>query len=247
MGNSKQLDNGYPGFQLFLSFLVLMLYLANYVDIAKELLHIIMFGSAFSLWYGRNIGLNYCGRYFSVFHDLQPQKWAFANRETSSETIMRMTNLEEEKILGKNFIFVSNQLIIFFNVVSSSILFNTRWRDVPGTKMFTLPIEAVFGASMVVWYTLIIVSTISMVHDKKQPPLMTFNGLLRLIFAGLYADEITFENRYVSGIITVIFVNLFFLLLIHSKTKSKLQQSLTFQFVLHSIYQLFHVRFSFLD
>ena len=89
-----------------------------------------------------------------------------------------------------------------------------------------------------------------MVHDKKQPPLMTFNGLLRLIFAGLYADEITFENRYVSGIITVIFVNLFFLLLIHSKTKSKLQESLTFQFVLHSIYQFFHVRilrFSFLD
>jgi len=223
--NSKHLDNGYPGFQLFLGFLVFMLYLANCVDIAKWLLHIIMFGSAFSLWYGRNIGLNYFGRYFSVFHDLQPQKWAsIACCGKSSQTIMRMAYLDEKQIFGKNFIVVSNQLIIFFNVVSSSILFPMLrfWSDVPSFldeterqknyryTMVDLPIN------MGVWYTFIIFSIVDAKYDKKKPPFMTFNALLRFIVAGLYAAESTFENRYEKNIINFIFVIvLSFLLLIH--------------------------------
>jgi len=208
--NSKHLDTGHPEFQLFLSFLVLMSYLINYVNVANWLLHIIMFWSAFSLWYGRNSSFDYFGRYFSIFHEMQPQKWASIDGSKTSKTIRRMAYLEDK---NKNCILVSNQLITFFNVVSSSILLHTVWNDdASGTKiLFDVPIGAFLGANMVVWYTLIVVSIVKMVKNEHQPPLMTFNVLLRLIFAGLYALEITLENRYEIGIMSLIFVILSFL------------------------------------
>jgi len=221
--NSKHLDTGYPGFQLLFSILVFMLYLTNHVDIANWLLEIFMFWSAFSLWYWRKSGFNYFDRYFSIFHEMQPQKWAsIACGEKPDQTIMRMAFLEEKNSFRKSIKFVSKQLLIFFNVVSSSILFDMLCNESKNTKIYTilfdisiikcevgLNVITLFGANMGVWYAVIVVSIVNMIKNKQQPPLMTFNGLLRFIFVGLYAAEITFDNRFDSGIIRLILIMLF--------------------------------------
>jgi len=216
---SKHPDTGYPGFQLFLGFLVFMLYLTHTqagLKIANWLLHIFMFWSAFSLWYERNSSFNHFGRYFSVFHDIQPQKsGSIICRGKPNKTIMRMAFFEQKLVqlknyttlsisFGSHFIFVCNQLVIFFNLVSSSILFDTLWNK-SKTNLPIVELMVVFGFNMGMWYSLMIFSIVNMVKNKKQPALMTFNGFLRFIFAGFYAAQITLENNnYVQDLILVI-------------------------------------------
>jgi len=218
---SKHLDTGYPEFQLFFGFLVFMLYLTQTqacLKIANLLLHIFMFWSAFFLWYDRNSPFNHFGRYFSVFHDIQPQKWGsiattICNGKPNKK-IMRMAFFEQKIIqlkgttlsvsFGSHFIFVCNQLIIFFNVVSSSILYDALWNK-SRTNLPIVEVIVFVGANMVTWYSFMLFSIVNMVKNKRQPALMTFNGFLRFIFAGLYAAEITLKTtNYGQDLILVI-------------------------------------------
>lgn len=216
---SKHLDTGHPGFQLFFGIIVVFLYSANYMDGVNWLLYISMSWSIFSLWFENNIGLFYFGRYFSVFYEI-PLYMRLNRHKKFDVGILKTVHLEDKNSFGKNFIVVSNQLMIFFNVVSSIILSDIVWNTMK-EKVFRIKncnyntccslIYCVeITVTIVMWSFVLFVLKVFHNGDKQRPLLMTFNTLLRFIFAGVYAaGKITVDHRLLANFISFYFVFIF--------------------------------------